>query len=155
MEKTPYAYDFLWHQIELGYKNIRKKKYRELIEQFLKNEELRVKLNKKEEKRVRKYKGGLLEKTASVLSLSLCIYDNYPEIDIDLLLTAIILNLYSSLYTKSQFYEYIKDYPELIPFLYRKKRTKPVLEILIFDSLNKFDDMVIKNLIKRREKDGG
>jgi len=155
MEKTPYAYDFLWHQIELGYKNIRKKKYRKLIEQFLKNEELRVKLNKKEEKRVRKYKGGLLEKTASVLSLSLCIYDNYPEIDIDLLLTAIILNLYSSLYTKSQFYEYIKDYPELIPFLYRKKRTKPVLEILIFDSLNKFDDMVIKNLIKRREKDGG
>jgi hypothetical protein len=155
MEKTPYAYDFLWHQIELGYKNIRKKKYRELIEQFLKNEELRVKLNKKEEKRVRKYKGGLLEKTASVLSLSLCIYDNYPEIDIDLLLTTIILNLYGSLYTKSQFYEYIKDYPELIPFLYRKKRTKPVLEILIFDSLNKFDDMVIKNLIKRREKDGG
>jgi hypothetical protein len=155
MERTPYAYDFLWHQIFLGYENIRKEKYKKLLEKFLKNEDLRNKLNKKEEKKVRKYKGGLLEKTASVLSLSLCIYDNYPEIDIDLLLTAIILNLYSSLYTKSQFYDYIKDYPEVIPFLYRKKRKKPILEVMIFDSLNKFDDMVIKNLIKRREKDGG
>ncbi len=155
MEKTPYAYDFLWHQIFLGYKYIRKEKYKKLLEKFLKNEDLRDKLNKKEEKKVRKYKGGLLEKTASVLSLSLCIYDNYPEIDIDLLLTAIILNLYSSLYTKSQFFEYVKDYPEVIPFLYRKKRKKPILEVMIFDSLNKFDDMVIKNLIKRREKDGG
>jgi hypothetical protein len=152
MEKTPYAYEFLWHQIFLGYENIRKKKYKELLEKFLKDEDLRLKLNKKEEKNVRKYKGGLLEKTASVLSLALCIYDNYPEIDIDLLLTAIILKLYSSLYTKSQFYEYIKDYPELVPFLYKKKRKKPILEVMIFDSLNKFDDMVIKNLMKRREK---
>jgi len=153
MEKTPYAYEFLWHQIYLGYENIRKKRYKELLEKFLKNEKLKTKLNKKEERRVRRYRGGLLEKTASVLSLALCIYDNYPEIDIDLLLTAVILNLYSSLYTKSQFYEYIKEYPEVIPFLYRKKRKKPVLEVMIFDSLNKFDDMVIKNLIKRRERD--
>jgi len=154
MERTPYSYEFLWHQINYGYENIRKKKYRKLLDKFLTNDELKTKFNKVKDKKVRKYEGGKLEKVASVLGLALCMYDNYPEIDIDLLLTAIILYGFSSLYTKREFYEKIKDYPEVIPFIYRKKRKKPVLEILIFDDLLKIDDKITKYIQKRREKNG-
>ncbi len=153
MKKTPYSYDFLWYQINYAYENIKKKKYRELLNKFLTNEEVKTKLNKKVEKKVRRYEGGKLEKTASVLSIALCMYDNYPEIDIDLLLTAIILYSFSSLYTKREFYEYIKDYPELIPFLYRKKRKKPILEVLLFEDLLKLDDKIMKYIFQRREND--
>ena len=151
MNKTPYSYDFLWHQINYAYENIRKPKYKKLLDKFLTNEDIKTKLNKKNEKKVRNYEGGKLEKTASVLSLALCIYDNYPEIDIDLLLTAIILYGFSSLYTKSEFYEYIKDYPEIIPFLYRKKRKKTILEVLLFEDLLKLDDKIMKYILKRRQ----
>lgn len=150
--ETPYAYDFLWKQIELGYSNIRKPSYRKLLKQFLYDEGIRNKLEKKEEKRVRKYKGGLLEKTASLIGLSLCIYDNYPEIDIDLLLTAIILNCISNVYSKSEFYKLINEYGEIVPFLFRKKRRKPTLEVLLFDRLVKLDDFIIEKLEKRRDK---
>ena len=152
-KETPYSYDFLWKQLELGYENIRKPRYKKLIKQFLFNEEIRTKLIKKEEKRVRKYKGGLLEKTASLVGLSLCIYDNYPEIDIDLLLSAIILNCISSIYSKSEFYKLINEYEEIIPFIFRKRRKKPILEILLFDRLVKLDDFIIEKLEKRRDKD--
>ncbi|RMA96015.1 hypothetical protein [Hydrogenothermus marinus] len=146
MEKTPYATDFLWHQIELGYKEIRKQKYKKLIEKFLFNEEYRKKLEKKKDYRGRDYEGGMLEATASLVSLSLCIYDNYPEIDIDLLLTAFILYGFCSIFNKKECFEKIKEYEEVIPFLFKKQRKKPSIELTIFEQLIKFDNKVIVKL---------
>ncbi|WP_457621952.1 hypothetical protein [Persephonella sp.] len=153
-EETPYAYDFLWKQLEKGFSEVRKKRYRILLEKFFNDEELKKRLQKKEDRKGRNYRGGMLEKTASVLSLALCTYDNYPELDIDLIITAIILNGFCSVYTKKECYEKIKDYPELVPFLFRKKRKKPILEVIVFDNLYKFDDKIYKQLkIKRGEND--
>ncbi|ACO04474.1 MAG TPA: hypothetical protein DEP48_06115 [Persephonella sp.] len=153
-KETPYAYDFLWKQIEKGFYEVRKKRYRDLLERFLKDPEIRKKFEEKKDRKGRDYRGGMLEKTASVLSLALCMYDNYPEIDIDLLLTAILMNGFCSVYTKRECYEKIKDYPEIIPFLFKKKRIKPDLEITIFENLYKFDDKIYKQLKKKRGEDG-
>ncbi|WP_457641846.1 hypothetical protein [Persephonella sp.] len=149
-KETPYSYDFLWNQLELVYKEIRKKRYKELVEKFLFDSEIRQALQNKVDKKNRNYRGGVLEKTASVASLALCIYDNYPEIDIDLLLTAILLAGFCSINTKRECYEKIKEYPELIPFLFKKKRNKPVLEITIFENLYKIDDKIYKQIKKMR-----
>ncbi len=152
IEKTPYAYQFLWNQLELGYKNIKKHKYKKLVEEFLFDKEIREKLEILKDYKGRNYKGGILERTASVLSLALCMYDNYPEIDIDLLLTAILMSGFCSVFSKKECFEKIKDYPEIIPFLYRKKRKKPSVEIYIYDQLFKIDNGIFlklrKNLIK-------
>ncbi len=151
MEKTPYAYDFLWNQVELGFTEIRKKKYRELVEKYLFDEEKRKKLEVLKDKKGRNYKGGLLERTASIISLVLCSYDNYPEIDVDLLLTAVIMSGFCSIYPKKECFEKIKDYPEIIPFLFKKKRKKPSVEIYIFDSLIKIDNGIFLRLQKHRK----
>ncbi len=151
MEKTPYAYDFLWNQVELGFTEIRKKKYRELVERYLFDEEKRKKLEVLKDKKGRNYKGGLLERTASIISLVLCSYDNYPEIDVDLLLTAVIMSGFCSIYPKKECFEKIKDYPEIIPFLFKKKRKKPSVEIYIFDSLIKIDNGIFLRLQKHRK----
>ena len=151
MEKTPYAYDFLWNQVELGFTEIRKKKYRELVEKYLFDEEKRKKLEVLKDKKGRNYKSGLLERTASVISLVLCSYDNYPEIDVDLLLTAVIMSGFCSIYPKKECFEKIKDYPEIIPFLFKKKRKKPSVEIYIFDSLIKIDNGIFLRLQKHRK----
>ncbi len=151
MDKTPYALDFLWHQVELGYEEIRKKKYKELVKQFLFNEEYRKKLEKKKDYRGRNYEGGMLEATASLISLSLCMYDNYPEIDIDLLLTAFILYGFCSTFTKKECFEKIKDYSEIIPFLFKKQRKKPSVELTIFDQLIKLDNKIFEKLQKKRK----
>ncbi len=153
MEKTPYAYEFLWHQIELGYNEIRKKKYKELLEKFIFDEEIRKRVQKKNDYRSRDYEGGLLETTASLVSLSLCTYDNYPEIDIDLILTAIIMYAVCKTYTKKECYELVKDYPELVPFLFKKQRKKPSLELSVFDALIKFDAKIFIALNKKRKRE--
>jgi len=151
MDKTPYAIDFLWHQIELGYEEIRKKRYKELISQFLFNKEYRKKLEKKKDFRGRNYEGGMLETTASLISLSICIYDNYPEIDIDLILTAFILYGFCCIFTKKECFEKIKEYPELLPFLFKKQRKKPLVELTIFEQLIKFDNKIFEKLKRKRE----
>ncbi len=155
MDKTPYAYDFLWHQLELAYNEIRKPKYRELLKSFLFNEEYRKKAEKLKDKKGRNYEGGLLEATASQASLLMCMYDNYPEIDIDILLTAIILKLFCKLYNKRKCFEYLENYPEVVPFLFKKSRKKPSLELIVYDSIEKLDNKIfIKLQQKRRKKDG-
>ncbi len=152
IDKTPYAYEFLWNQIEIGYENIKKEKYKKLVEKFLFDKDIREKLEVIRDYKGRNYKGGVLERTASLVSLTLCMYDNYPEIDIDLLLSAIILSGLCSVYSKKECFEKIKDYPEIIPFLYKKKRKKPSVEIFIYDQLYKIDNGIFlrlrKNLIK-------
>ena len=152
IDKTPYAYEFLWNQLEIGYENIKKEKYKRLVEKFLFDKDIREKLEVIRDYKGRNYKGGVLERTASLVSLALCIYDNYPEIDIDLLLSAIILSGLCSVYSKKECFEKIKDYPEIIPFLYKKKRKKPSVEIFIYDQLYKIDNGIFlklrKNLIK-------
>jgi hypothetical protein len=148
MEKTPYATDFLWNQIEIGYREIRKKKYKELVEKFLFNEEYRKKLEKKKDFKGRNYEGGMLETTASLISISLCIYDNYPVIDIDLLLTAFILYGFCSIFTKKDCYEKLKDYPEVIPFLFKKQRKKPSIELTVFEQIKKLDNKIIVKILK-------
>jgi len=135
ISETPYSYKFLWNQIELGYRNIRKEKLKKLVEGFLFNEELRKRVEHLKDHKGRNYRGGVLERTASLISLSLCIYDNYPEIDIDILLAAIILSGLCSIYSKKECFEKVKEYPEVVPFLFKKKRRKPTVEIYIYDQL--------------------
>ena len=155
MQQTPYAYDFLWNQIELGFQEIRKPAYRKLVEQFLFDPEIRKKVEKLPDKTGRKYEGGLLEKTASVLSLSLCMYDNYPEIDIDLILTGIILSLLCKAFTKKECFNRLKSYPDIIPFIFKKNRKKPSLELTVFDGIQRLDNKIILKLMAQRERTGG
>ncbi|WP_029522125.1 hypothetical protein [Persephonella sp. KM09-Lau-8] len=155
MQQTPYAYDFLWNQIELGFQEIRKPAYRKLVEQFLFDPEIRKKVEKLPDKTGRKYEGGLLEKTASVLSLSLCMYDNYPEIDIDLILTGIILSLLCKAFTKKECFNILKSYPDIIPFIFKKNRKKPSLELTVFDGIQRLDNKIILKLMAQRERTGG
>ncbi len=154
MEKTPYAYEFLWHQIEIAYNEIRKPRYRELLKRFLFDEDLRKKVENLKDKKGRNYRGGMLEAVASQSSLIMCMYDNYPEIDIDLLLTAVILKLFCKAYAKRECYEILKDYEEVIPFLFKKSRKKPSVEISIFDSIEKLDNKIFLKLKKRRVENG-
>lgn len=152
MEKTPYAVDFLWKQIETGYKEIRKSRYKELLKEFLFNPKLREKAEKlKDKKSGRDYEGGLLERTASTLSIALCIYDNYPEIDIDLILTAVIMNLFCKTFPRKECYEKIDSYPEVIPFLFLKSRKKPSVELTVYDSIIKLDAKIYMKLQKFRK----
>ncbi|WP_456382207.1 hypothetical protein [Persephonella sp.] len=84
-------------------------------------------------------------------------YDNYPELDIDLLLSAIILNCLCRAYTKRECYEIIKEYEELIPFLFKKKRKKPSVELTAYEGIIKLDNKIYSGLrrwrgeIKNRE----
>ncbi len=150
--ETPYSYDFLWNQIEYGYKNIKKERYKKLIGKFLFDNELRKNVEKLKDYKGRNYRGGILERTASLVSLALCMYDNYPEIDIDAVLTAIILSGLCSVFSKKECYEKIKEHQDIIPFLFKKKRKKPSVEIYIYDQLYKLDNGIFlrlrKNLIK-------
>ena len=155
MQQTPYAYDFLWNQIELGFREIRKPAYRKLVEQFLFDPEIRKKVEKLPDKTGRKYQGGLLEKTASILSLALCMYDNYPEIDIDLILTGIILSLLCKAFTKRECFEKLKSFPEIVPFIFKKSRHKPSVELTVFDGIQKLDNKIILKVMAQRERNGG
>jgi len=147
LEKTPYPYEFLWKQLELFYKEVRKKKYKSLLDKYLFNKELRNKVEKlKDKKTGRNYEGGLLERTASTLSIALCIYDNYPEIDIDLILTAGIMDLMCKTFSKKECYQRLKEYPELLPFLFIKKRKKPSLELTVYDGILKLDRKIFEKL---------
>ncbi|MGC9121202.1 MAG: hypothetical protein ACP5G3_07080, partial [Sulfurihydrogenibium sp.] len=91
MNKTPYALDFLWHQIELIKNNVRKPKYKELLNKIFENKEMVELFEKAKDRKGRNYQNGILERTASVGSLAMCLYDNYPTVDIDLILTGVIL----------------------------------------------------------------
>ncbi|WP_457623431.1 hypothetical protein [Persephonella sp.] len=154
MEKTPYDIEFLWNQLKRGWGEIRKKKYKELLSSYFEDDDIKRELSKKKDRKGRNYEGGALEKTASVISLALCIYDNYPESDIDLILTAILMNFFCMNYTKKECYKMLEDYPELIPFLFKKNRKKPTLELIIFENLYKFDDKIYKQLKRKRGEDG-
>ncbi len=154
IEKTPYALEFLWNQIELAYTEVRKKKYKELLEKLIFNEDIRKRVEKAKDKKGRNYEGGLLEATASQVSLMMCMYDNYPELDIDLLLTAAILKGICKTYTKKECYKIVENYPEVVPFLFKKSRKKPTPELTVFDGIEKLDNKVFLRLYKRRVADG-
>jgi len=142
MDKSPYALDFLLHQLELTKSNIRKPKYKELIKEIFENNELYEKFLIAKDKKSRNYKHGVLERVASTGLLALCIYDNYPTIDIDLLLTAIILSGFRDAVGRPFFYKNVKDYPEIAEILYKKNRQKPKIEHFLFDEIIKTDERV-------------
>lgn len=84
---------------------------------------------KAKDKKARNYQHGILERTASVGSLALCMYDNYPTVDIDLLLTGIILAGFRDSLGRPFFffffYKYVKEYQEVSELLYKKiEKTK-------------------------------
>ena len=150
MEKTPYSIEFLWNQLEFAFHQIKKPRYKNIVKKFIFDDNLRKRVEKLTDKSGRNYEGGLLEKTASVVSISLCIYDNFPEINIDIIISAIILNCFCKGIGKHECFEKLKDYDELIPFIFKKKRKKPTLEILIYDSLYKLDNKIYQGLRRKR-----
>ncbi|MDQ7056103.1 MAG: hypothetical protein Q9M89_06405 [Persephonella sp.] len=77
-------------------------------------------------------------------------YDNYPEIDIDLILSSIILSCLCAPFPKKQCYEKIKECEEIIPFLFRKKRKKLTVEITVYDGIIKLDNKIYIRLERRR-----
>ncbi|WP_028950121.1 hypothetical protein [Sulfurihydrogenibium subterraneum] len=154
MNKSPYALDFLRHQIEVIKSNIKKPKYRELLNQIFENKDMVELFEKAKDKKTRNYQHGILERTASVGSLALCMYDNYPTIDIDLLLIGIILSGFRDSLGRPFFYKYVKEYPEIAELLYKKNRKKPKLEHFLFDELFKIDEKVINFMKKKEDVDG-
>lgn len=148
MNKTPYAEDFLLHQLEIIKSNIKKPIYKELVEKFLDDKELFEKFKEAKDKKSRNYKGGILERVASTGSLALCMYDNYPIIDIDLILTGIILSGFRDSLGRPFFYKYIEKYNNLKELLYKKSRKKAKIEHFIFDEIMKIDEKIILKLSK-------
>lgn len=148
MNKTPYAEDFLLHQLEIIKSNIKKPIYKELLENIFNEKELFNKFKEAKDKRLRNYKGGILEKVASTGSLALCMYDNYPTIEIDLILTAILLSGFRDSLGRPFFYRYIEKYDDIKELLYKKSRKKPKIEHFIFDEIMKIDERIISKLSK-------
>ncbi len=148
MDKTPYAEEFLLHQLEIIKSNIKKPMYRELVERFLNDRELFEKFKEAKDKKSRKYKEGILERVVSTGSLALCLYDNYPTIDIDLILSAIVLSGFRDSLGRPFFYKYIEKYDDLKELLYKKSRKKPKIEHFIFDEIMKIDERIISKLSK-------
>lgn len=154
MNKSPYALDFLWHQINLIKSNVRKPKYKELLNKIFENQDLVKLFEKAKDKKGRNYENGILERTASVGSLAMCLYDNFPTIDIDLILTGVILSGFRDSLGRPFFYKYVKDFTEVIELLYKKSRKKTKIEYFLFDEIFKIDERVYDALKKKEEKDG-
>ncbi|MGC9006112.1 MAG: hypothetical protein ACP5JX_00920 [Sulfurihydrogenibium sp.] len=154
MNKTPYALDFLWHQIELIRNNVRKPKYKELLNKIFENKEMVELFEKAKDRKGRNYQNGILERTASVGSLAMCLYDNYPTVDIDLILTGVILAGFRDALGRPFFYKYVKEYPEVAEILYKKSRKKPKVEYFLFDEIFKIDERVFNSIKRKEDRDG-
>lgn len=154
MNKTPYALDFLWHQINMLKNNVRKPKYKELLNKVFESKEMVELFEKAKDKKGRNYESGILERTAAVGSLAMCMYDNYPTVDIDLILTGVLLAGFRDSLGRPFFYKHVKDYPEVAELLYKKSRKKPKVEYFLFDEIFKIDERVFNALKRKEEKDG-
>ncbi len=77
-------------------------------------------------------------------------YDNYPEIDIDLILSGIILSCLCASFPKKECYEKVKEYEEIVPFIFKKKRKKPTVELTVFEGIMKLDSKIYIKLERRR-----
>lgn len=154
MNKTPYALDFLWHQINLLKNNVRKPKYKELLNKVFESKEMVELFEKAKDKKGRNYESGILERTAAVGSLAMCMYDNYPTIDIDIILTGVLLAGFRDSLGRPFFYKHVKDYPEVAELLYKKSRKKTKVEYFLFDEIFKIDERVFNALKRKEEKDG-
>lgn len=154
MSKTPYALDFLWHQINLIRSNVKKPKYKEILNKVFEDKQLVDLFEKAKDKKSRNYQSGILERTASVGSLAMCLYDNYPTIDIDLILTSVLLAGFRDSVGRPFFYRYIKEYPEVVELLYKKSRKKPKVEHFLFDEIFKIDERVSNSLKTKEARNG-
>lgn len=142
MDKSPYAFDFLVHQFEIILKNIKKPVYKEEINRLMNKEEWFEIFKVAKDKKNRNYKHGILERTACVGSLAICIYDNYPTVDIDLLLAGIIVYGFKDAIGKKPIYDFLQN-ENLKQIAYKKSRKKPNREFFLFDELFKIDSRLV------------
>ncbi|MEZ0323366.1 MAG: hypothetical protein ABWJ98_03535 [Hydrogenothermaceae bacterium] len=146
MDKTPYAEDFLLQQLELIVKNIKKPAYREEVNRFLENKDWFNLFKIARDRKARNYKNGILERVAALGSLALCIYDNYPTIDIDLILSAIVIAGFKDAVGKKPVYDFLKN-DEIKNVAFKKSRKKHKIEYFLFDELSKIDSRVYSYLL--------
>ncbi|MCX7738354.1 MAG: hypothetical protein N2Z80_02915 [Hydrogenothermaceae bacterium] len=144
MDRTPYAEEFLIHQLEIVISNIRKPSYREEIQKLMNNREWFGIFKRAKDRKLRNYTGGILERTASIGALSLCLYDNYPMIEIDLILSGVVVAGFRDSVGKKQIYDNLSN-SELKSVAFKKSRKKPKLEYFLFDELFKIDIKVVSN----------
>ncbi|MCX7761048.1 MAG: hypothetical protein N2Z81_07655 [Hydrogenothermaceae bacterium] len=146
MDKTPYAEEFLLNQLELIVKSIKKPVYKEEVNRFLKNEEWFNLFKIAKDKKSRNYKNGILERVTALGSLALCLYDNYPIIDIDLILSAVVIAGFKDAIGKKPVYDYLKN-DEIKSIVFKKSRKKPKVEYFLFDEIVKIDSRVYNYLL--------
>lgn len=151
MDKTPYSREFLLHQLEIVLKSIKKPSYRQEVEKFISNREWFELFKIARDKKHRNYQSGILERTASVGSLSLCLYDNYPTVDIDLILAGIVISGFRDALGKKQVYDYLSE-EEIKSIIFKKSRKKPKIEYFLFDELFKIDSRVKISQYKTTKK---
>lgn len=138
MDKTPYAEDFLIHQLDIVIKNIKKPSYRKQLDTFLGKQDWFEIFKVAKDKKYRNYKGGILERTCALGSLALCIYDNYPTIDIDLILSGIVIAGFKDSIDKKIVYDALEN-EDIKQIVFKKSRKKPKVEYFIFDEIFKID----------------
>lgn len=148
MDKTPYAEDFLLHQLDIVIKNIKKPSYKKQLDIFLGRQDWFDIFKIAKDKKSRNYKGGILERTCAVGSLALCIYDNYPTIDIDLILSGIVIAGFKDCIGKKIVYDTLES-EDIKHIVFKKSRKKPKVEYFIFDELFKID---LRVYMKNAEK---
>ncbi|MEJ5172877.1 MAG: hypothetical protein WHT47_04115 [Hydrogenothermaceae bacterium] len=146
MDKTPYAEEFLLQQLELIVKSIKKPAYREEVNRFLENKEWFNLFKITRDRKSRNYKNGILERTTAIGSLALCLYDNYPTIDIDLILSAIVIAGFKDAIGKKPVYDFLKN-DEIKSVVFKKSRKKPKVEYFLFDEIVKIDGRVYNHLL--------
>lgn len=147
MDKTPYAEDFLINQLDMIIKNIKKPEYKQEVLSLLNNREWFDIFKIAKDRKSRNYRGGILERTSAVGSMALCMYDNYPTINIDIILTGIIVAGFKDAIGKKAVYDILSN-EEVKALAFKKSRKKPTVEYFIFDELFKIDFTIYSKLIK-------
>lgn len=142
MDKSPYALDFLLHQLQTVIRNIRKPSYREEVNRMVDNHDWFETFKIAKDSKSRNYRHGILERTSAVGSLAMCFYDNYPLFDIDLILSGVVISGFRDAVGRKQVYDLLKN-DELKQIVYKKSRKKPRVEFFLFDELFKIDNKLI------------
>lgn len=139
MDKSPYALDFLMHQLETVIRNIKKPAYREEVNRVVDNQDWFETFKTAKDSKSRNYRHGILERTCAVGSLAMCLYDNYPLFNIDLILSGVVISGFRDAVGRKQVYDFLKN-DELRQIVYKKSRKKPQVEFFLFDELFKIDN---------------
>lgn len=139
MDRSPYALEFLLHQFDTILKSIKKPVYKEEVNNLLKKDDWFEVFKVVKDTKSRDYKHGVLERTAAVGSLAICLYDNYPVVDIDLILSGVVVFGFKDAVGRKQVYEVLKN-EDLKQIAFKKSRKKTRIEFFLFDQLFKIDN---------------